>query len=282
MTLEELRELFSDMLSKGLQPMYCDTIIPLYESPVPCGEPNVCHEDLVHDMLFPRELLSMHPEMVVCVTGDSMIDAGIAPGDKVRVQGDVMPQDGDILLVRLDGEYTIKCYFVDEQNCHWLVPQNEKYQPILLDEQIEVMIVGRITEVMKQAPRISSRDCLKAIRRWKLANIDNREVSPLRVSQVVREIAPLVKKGRQWYAVYRAMADVNVMKENDFDVFCDLIRTEVPKHSHLPKTQEMQRMASFSFAKPVSRWLADNAPVKGKIFADYKNLAKKTRELLES
>ena len=46
MTLEELRALFSDMLSKNLRPMLCDAEIPLYDTTVPCGEPEMCAGDL--------------------------------------------------------------------------------------------------------------------------------------------------------------------------------------------------------------------------------------------
>ena len=144
MTNEELKELFSDMEEKGLDPMLCDTEVPMYDSPVPCGEPNTCYGESVETVLLPKELLSMHPEFMIPVKGDSMKDAGIVAGDVVKVIADVMPLDGDIVLACIEGEYTLKTYYEDEDGQRWLVPQNEAYNPILLDGSKMVKIYGRV------------------------------------------------------------------------------------------------------------------------------------------
>ena len=72
MTIEELRELFSDMLSKDLEPMLCDTEVPKYDTKIPCGEPTMCYGDSGESVLLPKELLSMHPEFMIPVRGDSI------------------------------------------------------------------------------------------------------------------------------------------------------------------------------------------------------------------
>ena len=150
MTIEELRELFSDMLSKDLEPMLCDTEVPKYDTKIPCGEPTICYGDNVESVLLPKELLSMHPEFMIPVRGDSMIGARIEPGDVVKVIGDMMPYDGDIVLACVDGEYTLKTYCEDEEGRKWLLPQNENYQPILLNGVSNVRIYGCVKEVVKK------------------------------------------------------------------------------------------------------------------------------------
>ena len=280
MTIEELRELFSDMLSKGIEPMLCDTEIPRYEASVPCGNPTMCAEDLVGTELLPRQLLSMNPEFMVPVRGDSMKDAGIVAGDMVKVMGDTRISDGDIVLACIDGEYTLKTYFEDDEGQRWLVPQNERYDPILLSQQHNVRLLGTVKEVVKRAPRVASKLCSKAIARWKAAQPVAPVISQLQVSQAIREVAPMVEVARQWYAVYRVLADLNVVREDDFDTFINMVVTEVPQHKNLPTRTEMQRMAVQSFAKPVSLWRADNAPVMGKRYNDYLRIAQRTRELL--
>ena len=198
MNLEELRALFADLLSKGITPMLCDTEVPLYDSPVACGEPNMSYGEILEKVLLPKELLSMHPEFLIPVRGDSMKDVGIETGDIVKVIGDVTPSDGDIVLAYIDGEFTLKTYCEDEDGQHWLVPQNEKYQPILLDDKIEVRIYGRVKEVvvlkssghrvLDQAAQQSVRlaepfmpfpaairkdtDILQVIRTWKFSSAD--------------------------------------------------------------------------------------------------------------
>ena len=282
MTIEELRSLFSDMLSKDMRPMLCDTEVPLYDASVPCGNPTLCPDDFVETVLLPKELLSIHPEFVVTVKGDSMKDAGIESGDAVKVMGDTKPYDGDIVLASIDGEYTLKTYFEDEEGRIWLVPQNEDYVPILLDGSKPVKIYGKVKEIMKTAHRVPTKLCAKAVKRALKAKEVKPKISDAKVSYAFREIAPMITAARLWYAVYRMMADYSVVEVEDFDTFIDKLKAEVPHHEHIPTRAEMQRMATLSFAKPVKQWSADNAPVKGKRYKNYVMIAKKTEELLLS
>ena len=114
-----------------------------------------------------KELLSMHPEFMIPVRGDSMRDAGIVTGDIVRVVADVTLNDGDIVLACIDGEYTLKSYCEDEEGQHWLGPQKDTYSPILLDGKTNVRIYGRVKEIVKTAPRVAYRKCMEVIRKMK-------------------------------------------------------------------------------------------------------------------
>jgi hypothetical protein len=282
MTIEELRSLFSDMLSKDMRPMLCDTEVPLYDASVPCGNPTLCPDDFVETVLLPKELLSIHPEFVVTVKGDSMKDAGIESGDAVKVMGDTKPYDGDIVLASIDGEYTLKTYFEDEEGRIWLVPQNEEYVPILLDGSKPVKIYGKVKEIMKTAHRVPTKLCAKAVKRALKAKEVKPKISDAKVSYAFREIAPMITAARLWYAVYRMMADYSVVEVEDFDTFIDKLKTEVPHHEHIPLKVELQRLAVQSFAKPVKQWKPDNAPVKGQRYKSYVYIANKTEELLIS
>lgn len=282
MTIEELRELFSDMLSKDLKPLLCDTEVPKYDTCVPCGEPTMCHDDCVESVLLPKELLSMHPEFMIPVRGDSMIGAGIETGDVVKVIGDVTPYDGDIVLACIDGEYTLKTYCEDEEGQKWLLPQNENYQPILLSEDSNVRIYGRVKEVVKQTPRMSYKDCLKIINHAKQQRAKKNVVTKEKAEWAIREIADMVKQGRQWFAVYRPLEEKDVVDEDDFDAVCNMVGEIVPNHKHLPKADELQRMAVLSFRKPVKQWNPKDAPVKGKRFKDYQQIGLEMLALLDS
>ena len=279
MTIEELRTLFCDMRSKDLNPMLCDTEVPLYDAAVPCGDPKDCADDFMESVLMPRELLSMHPEFMVTVRGDSMKDAGIGSGDAVRVTAVDMPYDGDIVLARIEGEYTLKTYYVDEDGHTWLVPQNEAFSPILLDGTKQVKICGRVKEIVKKAPRVATRLCAKAVRKMK-EKTEKPCISDEKVGYAIREIAPIITVARLWYAVFRVMVDYNVFGKDHYDSFINRLRKEVPDHEHLPSRVELQRMAIQSFAKPVKQWTADNAPVKIQRFMTYEKIAHQTENLL--
>ena len=278
MTTEELRTLFCDMQSKGLTPMLCDTEEPLYDASVPTH----CAEDLMEPLLRPKGSFSLHPVFTLTAWEESMKDAGIVTGDEVKVRGDAMPFDGDIVLASVDGEFTLKTYFQDDEGRIWLVPQNDDFMPILLDGSKSVKIFGKVKEIVKTDPRVPTKLCVKAVKRALKAKEVKPKISDAKVSYAFREIAPMITAARLWYAVYRMMADYSVVEVEDFDTFIDKLKTEVPHHEHIPRKVELQRLAVQSFAKPVKQWKPDNAPVRGQRYKSYVNIANKTEELLIS
>lgn len=281
MNEQELKEILRELEEQGWSPLVCDTPVPFYDTAVRCGQPTGAYAVRAEEMMWPKDLLSMQPEFTICAKGDSMKDAGICQGDMVKVVCESSLQDGDIVLASIDGESTIKTYCEDEEGLPWLVPQNSDYSPIPLKDKVNVRIVGRIKEIIKNAPRISYRDCQRMIRKAKMTMVETHEIPQQRVSWAIREVASMVTIARQWYAVYRAMVDLNVVKDGDYETFCEMVKTEVPRHEHLPSCDELQRLAMLSFTKPVRNWNAENAPVKGKRFNDYLMIANRTTELLK-
>jgi len=85
---------------------------------------------------------------------------------------------------------------------------------------------------------------------------------------------------RHWFAVYKILVEVKVVKPKDYNTFCEMVKAEVPDHEHLPASDELQRLEVQSFAKPVSKWDADDAPAKGKRFYAYLKVAQRMKELL--
>ena len=283
MTLGELKELFCDMQDKEITPLLCDTEVMKYDAMIPCGEPTMCYESPADEKsLFPKELLSMHPEFVIPVRGDSMVNVCIMTGDMVKVICYLMPMDGDVVLACIDGEYTLKTYCKDEEGQQWLLPQNEKYEPILLDEQSNVRIYGQVKEVLKPAPRVSYRDCLKIINQAKRARCKKCRISDEKVAAAIVDISEQVMNGRQWFAVYRALVDKEVMARGDFAGVCVLVRNTVPAHEHLPVDTEIARLDIQSFRKHVRQWDANDAPVSGKRYRKYLQIGLRMLELLEN
>lgn len=279
---KDFQRLLEDLERQGWEPMVCDSPVPFYDNAVMCGVPNGVGDVVKETMMLPKEFLSMQPEFVVKAKGDSMKGIGIEEGDVLQVVTDVQAMDGDTVMVLLDGDYTIKTYCEDETGHPWLVPQNEAYEPIRLEDYERVTIVGVVKRVTKCAPRANYRTCMRIINRAKEKQPEMRAVSPEQVARAVRRVAPMVQVGRQWYAVYRVLADCKVVKEGDFGTFCELVKGEVPEHECLPTRVELQRMAVQSFAKPVAMWNEANAPVQGKRFKDYARIAERMQEIVEN
>ena len=272
-----------ELLEKdGRRPMVCDTPIPFYDNIVKCGSPTGVGDIVREVKMVPHATLSMLQEFFVVAGGDSMEGVSIEDGDILRVKAQPTANDGDVVLAMFDGDSTVKTYCEDEKGQPWLVPQNPKYKAFPMSDADDACIVGVVTEIIKQRPRVKFRDCQTLIEEAKEARNMGEEITEEQVSRAINAIAPMVELGRQWYAVCRVLVDVKAVTEGDFEGFCQRVRAEVPEHPHLPARDEMVRMAVQSFKKPVAMWNELNAPVQGKRYKDYVKIAERMQELLEN
>ena len=98
----------------------------------------------------------------VRVEGDSMINAGINPGDLLVVDRSLTPVDGDIIIASVDGEFTVKRLRVEGngelgmgngkkravKKRYVLEPGNDKYPVIRIDDGHELDYFGMVTAVI--------------------------------------------------------------------------------------------------------------------------------------
>ena len=98
---------------------------------VQAGFPSPAEEEMA-DNLSLDEFLIRKPEatFMLKVSGDSMIDAGIHPGDLVLVERGTTPKNRDIVVAQVDDEWTLK-YFIRDRNGVRLEPANKKYKSIV-------------------------------------------------------------------------------------------------------------------------------------------------------
>lgn len=85
------------------------------------------------------ELFALH------VKGDSMINAHIVDGDIVVVERSPVAENGEIVVALLQDEATVKRYYKEKGHFR-LQPENEKYDPIIVDELI---ILGKVKMVIR-------------------------------------------------------------------------------------------------------------------------------------
>jgi SOS regulatory protein LexA len=105
---------------------------------VEAGFPSPAEEELSDTMSFDEYLIdNKEASYILKVKGDSMIDAGICPGDMVIVERTNSPKVGDIVIAEVDGEWTMK-YLRKRGNKHYLEPANEKYKPIYPEGEMKV------------------------------------------------------------------------------------------------------------------------------------------------
>jgi len=88
------------------------------------------------------------------VSGESMIEAHIAPGDMVLVNPLSRVENGDIVVALLDGEATVKRYKTGyrpgpEGSGVVLYPENQTMQPIFVDGGMDFSIIGKVVGVVR-------------------------------------------------------------------------------------------------------------------------------------
>jgi len=92
-----------------------------------------------------NQYLIKHPiaTFYVRVSGDSMTGAGIQPGSILVVDRAVEADDGDIVIARIGDELCVKRLRLRRGRI-WLMPENEKYQPIEVIESMDFEVWGRV------------------------------------------------------------------------------------------------------------------------------------------
>jgi len=97
---------------------------------VAAGFPSPAEESLLDTMSL-DEYLVTRPEatFMLRVEGDSMIDAGILPGDTVLVERGRTPRNGDIVIACVDAAWTMKFFYKDAKGIR-LEPANKKFETI--------------------------------------------------------------------------------------------------------------------------------------------------------
>jgi DNA polymerase V len=122
--------------------------VPFYQTNVPAGFPSPA-EDFMDLDLNLQEYLIQHPSATFCVrvTGDSMRNAGILSGDVMVVDRALEPQNNNIVLAVLDGEFTVK-RIQKEEELLYLKPENETFKSIKITEEMDFKVWGVVTHVI--------------------------------------------------------------------------------------------------------------------------------------
>jgi repressor LexA len=133
--------------SGRLIPKHLSVGVPLLGL-VEAGFPSAAEEELLDVMDFDEYLTpNKESSYILKVKGDSMIDAGIHPGDMVIVERKQTYKPGQIVIANVDNEFTMK-YLRKKNDKYYLEPANAKYKPIYPRESFRVEAV--VTAVVRK------------------------------------------------------------------------------------------------------------------------------------
>lgn len=122
--------------------------LPLCSSTVQAGFPSPADDHIEHTLDLNQYLIK-HPAATffVKVSGDSMLNAGIHPGDILIVDRSLTPQHGKIVVAAVDGNLTVKRLHIQHGKTQ-LLPENPAFDPIDVCEDSHVTIWGVVTNVL--------------------------------------------------------------------------------------------------------------------------------------
>ena len=110
------------------------TLSPILGS-IACGEPQYEEENYEEYVALPTALFGGGEFFLLRAKGESMIEAGIEPGDLVVVRKQNTASNGDIVVALVDNETTLKRFYVDEKRgCVRLHPENKGMEDIYVSQ----------------------------------------------------------------------------------------------------------------------------------------------------
>lgn len=83
---------------------------------ISAGFPSHTEETLLESVSL-EEWLIKNPSstFLIKVVGESMVEAGILPGDYVLIDRALTPKNNDIVVVRIEDEWTMKYFFKEKK-----------------------------------------------------------------------------------------------------------------------------------------------------------------------
>ena len=117
---------------------------------VEAGFPTPAEEDLAETMSLDNYLIdNREATFMLRVSGESMLDAGIQPGDMLIVERRTDAEDGDIIVAFIDGGYTVK--FLRKRTWQvWLEAANESFRNIVPHENEKLKIMAVVKAVIRK------------------------------------------------------------------------------------------------------------------------------------
>lgn len=112
-------------------------------------------QDFISETIDLNRDLIRHPSSTFYgrVVGDSMIEEGIDEGDILVIDKSLEPENDDLAVCCLDGDFTLKRINITRDNRIFLMPSNRRYHPIEVTPDNEFMVWGIVTHTIKSNRR---------------------------------------------------------------------------------------------------------------------------------
>ena len=112
---------------------------------VAAGNPIVAIEDIECYVPVPEKLKRGKELFALRIQGESMINAGILNDDIVIVHRTPVAENGEIVVALVEDSATVKRFYKEDGH-YRLQPENDDYDPIIVDE---VILLGKVISLIR-------------------------------------------------------------------------------------------------------------------------------------
>lgn len=141
-----------DNISRGIilpKPMSGNSISVPVVGHIPAGNPVLSEEIYEGHIEIDSDMVPRGELFALKVEGDSMVGAYIMDGDTAIIRRQENADSGEIVAALVDGEATLKRLKV-EQKKHFLYPENPEYDPIELNPDSDIQVLGKLVAVVRK------------------------------------------------------------------------------------------------------------------------------------
>ncbi|MEE8603374.1 transcriptional repressor LexA [Euzebya tangerina] len=117
---------------------------------IAAGGPILADQQIDEHLVLPESFVGSGTIFALTVRGESMIDAGVMPGDTVVVRQQPTVEQGEMCAALIEDEATVKFFRRTKAGEVWLDPANESYDPIPVPPDAQGAIMGKVVAVLRK------------------------------------------------------------------------------------------------------------------------------------
>lgn len=123
-------------------------LVPLLGE-IAAGSPLLAEERVEGVYPLPRDLVGEGTLFALRVRGESMLQAGVLPGDLIVVRQQPTVEQGEMCAALIEDEATVKFFRRSGSGEIFLDPANPAYEPIPLHAEEQSAILGKVVAVLR-------------------------------------------------------------------------------------------------------------------------------------
>lgn len=116
---------------------------------IAAGAPILAEERVEEVYPLPRDLVGEGTLFMLRVRGESMLQAGVLPGDFVVIRQQPTVEQGEMCAVMIDEEATVKFFRRTRSGEIFLDPANDGYEPIPVTAEADAAVLGKVVAVLR-------------------------------------------------------------------------------------------------------------------------------------